>query len=193
MNQPEYHALEYVDAYLHDALSQREKEQVAAHCEACPICRTALEEARRRQEAMQVLPPVEAPEALVQATLDRIARIPRDAETMDYVGVAGRGRRSNRAGCHAISTITIWPRPPTTSACWGRPSSWPGPRPRSACLLLDPRDAVAVVRRAGADRPDPSEPRQRGPAWPASRPTSSAAARSACNCPIGRRQATNSA
>ena len=40
----------------------------------CPICQVALEEARKRQEAMQALPPVEAPESLVQGTLERIVK-----------------------------------------------------------------------------------------------------------------------
>ena len=54
MINPDDHVLEYVDAWLHDALlSPGDRERVAAHCEACPICRAALEEARRRQEAMQ--------------------------------------------------------------------------------------------------------------------------------------------
>jgi len=75
MINPDDHVLEYVDAYLHDALlSPRDAEQVAAHCEACPICRVALEEARRRQEVMQSLPPIEAPEALVRAALARVDR-----------------------------------------------------------------------------------------------------------------------
>ena len=75
MINPDDHVLEYVDAYVHDALlSPRDAEQVAAHCEACPICRVALEEARRRQEVMQSLPPIEAPEALIRAALERVDR-----------------------------------------------------------------------------------------------------------------------
>ncbi|MGA2256595.1 MAG: MG2 domain-containing protein, partial [Thermoguttaceae bacterium] len=75
MIDPEDHVLEYVDAYLHDALfSPRDREQVAAHCEACPICRVALGEARRRQEAMQSLSPIEAPESLIRAALERVDR-----------------------------------------------------------------------------------------------------------------------
>ncbi len=75
MINPDNHVLEYVDAYVHDALlSPRDREQVAAHCEACPICRVALEEARRRQEIVQSLPPIEAPEALIRAALERVDR-----------------------------------------------------------------------------------------------------------------------
>jgi type II secretory pathway pseudopilin PulG len=75
MIDPEDHVLEYVDAYLHDALpSSHDREQVAAHCAACPICRVALEEARRRQEVMLSLPPIEAPETLIRAALERVER-----------------------------------------------------------------------------------------------------------------------
>lgn len=75
MINPDEHVLEYVDAYLHDALlSPRDAAQVAAHCEVCPICHVALEEARRRQEIMQSLPPIEAPEALIRAALGRVDR-----------------------------------------------------------------------------------------------------------------------
>ena len=68
------HVLEYVDAYLHDVLSAAQGESIAAHCEACAICRAALDEARKRQEIVAALPPVEAPEALIQATLGQIGR-----------------------------------------------------------------------------------------------------------------------
>jgi len=68
------HVLDYVDAYLHDVLTKRDKEQVAAHCQACTICRVALDEARKRLEALQSLPPIEAPDALIQATLERVQR-----------------------------------------------------------------------------------------------------------------------
>ncbi len=75
MIDPNDHVLEYVDAYVDDALlSPRDAEQVAAHCEVCPVCRVALEEARRRQEVMLSLPPIEAPEALIRAALERVDR-----------------------------------------------------------------------------------------------------------------------
>jgi uncharacterized protein YfaS (alpha-2-macroglobulin family) len=74
MINPDDHVLEYVDACLHDALSRQDKEQVLAHCAACPICRVALDEARARQGALQSLPPVEAPEALIRRTMERIER-----------------------------------------------------------------------------------------------------------------------
>jgi type II secretory pathway pseudopilin PulG len=75
MINPDDHVLEYVDAYVHEALlSSRDAEQVAAHCEACPICHVALEEARRRQDVMLSLPPIEAPDALIRAALERVDR-----------------------------------------------------------------------------------------------------------------------
>ena len=74
MINPDEHVLEEVDAYLHGVLSPQDNRQIAAHCESCPICRVALEEARKRQEALQSLPPVEAPEALIRQTLQRIER-----------------------------------------------------------------------------------------------------------------------
>ena len=99
MINPDDHVLEYVDAYLHDALlSRRDAEQVAAHCEACPICRVALEEARRRQEAMQSLPPIEAPEALIRAALERVDRQRVYALEVDSRGIAGGRRRAGPAG-----------------------------------------------------------------------------------------------
>ncbi len=74
MQKSDDHVLEYVDAYLHDVLSRFEQRKVAAHCEVCPICRVALEEARTRFELIQSLPPIEASESLVQRTLQRIER-----------------------------------------------------------------------------------------------------------------------
>ena len=68
------HVLEYVDAYCHDVLSPADARAVAAHCESSAICRAALDEARKRQEIVQSLPPVEASEALIQSTLTRIGR-----------------------------------------------------------------------------------------------------------------------
>jgi alpha-2-macroglobulin-like protein len=72
MLKPDDHVLEYVDAYVHDALVLPEKRLVAAHCEACPICRVALGEARKRLQALSSLPTIEAPEALIRATQRRI-------------------------------------------------------------------------------------------------------------------------
>jgi uncharacterized protein YfaS (alpha-2-macroglobulin family) len=72
MLKPHSHVLEQVDAYLHDVLPVQDAEQVRAHCESCPICRVALEEARTRQQMFAALPPVEASEALIQTTLAQV-------------------------------------------------------------------------------------------------------------------------
>src|SRR5262249_26787651 len=44
------------------------------HCKRCRICETALEEARKRQTALQSVPPVEASENLIQSTLAALDR-----------------------------------------------------------------------------------------------------------------------
>ena len=72
MLSPGDHVLEYVDAYLHEALSRHEARYVEQHCESCRICQVALEEAQQRLEAMKSLPVVEASEELIQATRQRI-------------------------------------------------------------------------------------------------------------------------
>lgn len=66
------HVLDYVDDYLYDLLSPRDAELLEAHCERCRICKVALEEARKRQAALEALPAVEPGETLVRQTLDRI-------------------------------------------------------------------------------------------------------------------------
>ena len=66
------HAIELVDAYLHEALPRYDAAWVERHCESCPVCKVALDEARRRQAALAALPPSEASEQLVQATLKHI-------------------------------------------------------------------------------------------------------------------------
>lgn len=69
---PKDHVVDYVDAYLHRLLSQEETRFVETHCEQCPICKLALEEARERFAAMQTLPALEAGEDLIAATQGRI-------------------------------------------------------------------------------------------------------------------------
>ncbi len=68
------HALEYVDAFLHEALSVQQAEAVERHCERCPVCKVALEEARKRQAALAAVPTCEASESLVRNTLKRVAQ-----------------------------------------------------------------------------------------------------------------------
>jgi type II secretory pathway pseudopilin PulG len=74
MLHPHEHVLDYVDAYLHGALARRETALVREHCAACRICAVALEEAERRQRALALAPRVEASEALIQHTCERIGR-----------------------------------------------------------------------------------------------------------------------
>jgi len=66
------HVLEYVDAYLHEVLSPLDAEIVEQHCDRCPVCKVALDEARKRFAALATVPTVEAPERLVRATIERI-------------------------------------------------------------------------------------------------------------------------
>ncbi len=70
---PDEHMLDYVDAYLHEALSTEDARTLAEHCDTCPICSVALEEARHRREAMGTLPAVEASEELIRTTQLRIS------------------------------------------------------------------------------------------------------------------------
>jgi hypothetical protein len=69
---PNEHVLEYVDDYLHEALEPAEAATLEGHCEACRICKTALEEARKRFAALQAVPTCEPSGGLIQATLARI-------------------------------------------------------------------------------------------------------------------------
>jgi hypothetical protein len=67
------HVLDHVDDYLHAALGPADAVHLEQHIEVCPICKVALEEARKRQAAYASLPPCEAPERLIQATLKSVA------------------------------------------------------------------------------------------------------------------------
>jgi uncharacterized protein YfaS (alpha-2-macroglobulin family) len=66
------HALDLVDPYLHEALEPADAEWVESHCESCPVCKVALEEARKRFAVLATVPASEASEQLVQTTLERI-------------------------------------------------------------------------------------------------------------------------
>ena len=71
---PGDHVVDYVDAYLHEALALDEMRYVREHGDKCPICRLALEEAQRRLQAVHSLPPVEATESLIQRAEQRIGQ-----------------------------------------------------------------------------------------------------------------------
>jgi hypothetical protein len=66
------HVVAFVDDYLHDVLDARDAAYVEQHCEACRICKPALEEARKRLAALSTLPALEPSHQLIQATLQRI-------------------------------------------------------------------------------------------------------------------------
>ncbi len=74
MLNPHNHVLEYVDAYLHDLLPAADAKALEKHCATCKICQVALQEARRRFDALQSLPVVEASESLIRATQSKIDR-----------------------------------------------------------------------------------------------------------------------
>jgi hypothetical protein len=74
MFKPDDHVLDHVDDYLHDVLATDETAFVERHCESCPICKVALEEARKRFATLETLPTCEASEQLVRATLQNIDR-----------------------------------------------------------------------------------------------------------------------
>src|SRR5262249_4749132 len=77
MFRPNDHVLDYVDDYLHKVLASADAGYVERHCDTCRICQVALEEARRRFAAFETLPPTEASQPLIQATLERIDRYER--------------------------------------------------------------------------------------------------------------------
>lgn len=62
------HMLQFVDAYLHDALDPTTASKVEEHCATCPICQVALDEARKRYAALKLLPACEAGEELISRT-----------------------------------------------------------------------------------------------------------------------------
>ena len=141
MIKPDDHVLEYVDAYLHDALlSPRDREQVAAHCEACPICRVALEEARRRQEIMQSLPPIEAPEALIRAALARVDRHRVSQYKWIRAGVLAAAAALVLLGTANIYFYNMAPSP-FDLRVMGQADLLTGAEASLRVLLLDPRDA----------------------------------------------------
>jgi hypothetical protein len=78
MQQPYEHVLDFVDDYVHGALSASEALYVERHCESCRICKVALEEAHKRQAAFQTLPAVEPSERLVPDTLAYIDKKDRE-------------------------------------------------------------------------------------------------------------------
>ncbi len=85
------HVADRVDDYMHGLLDAFHRAEVERHCEACPACKTALEDARRRLAALQAAPPLEASETLVQNTLRKVGahRTDRKARWRRFVMIAG--------------------------------------------------------------------------------------------------------
>lgn len=159
MIRPDDHVLDYVDAYVHDALlTPADRQRVAAHCEACPICRVALAEARRRQEAMQSLPPVEAPETLIRTALGRVDRyrIVRYKWIRATVFVAAAVLLV--LGAANLYVYNMVPSP-WDLRVMGQTDLLPGANAAIRVLLVDARDAApradvpVEIELAGADRP----------------------------------------
>ena len=66
------HVIEYVDAFLHDALDADDATFVEQHCDDCSICSAALDEARNRLELINTVPHSEASDSLIRSTIDSI-------------------------------------------------------------------------------------------------------------------------
>ncbi|MBM4070510.1 MAG: hypothetical protein FJ271_16375 [Planctomycetes bacterium] len=66
------HILEEADCYFHDVLNGFEKRYVEEHAERCPVCKVALDEARKRFEALMAMPACEAAGELIQAAIQKV-------------------------------------------------------------------------------------------------------------------------
>ena len=75
MLNPSEHVLDYVDDYLHEALSADNAEAVEQHCEGCSICGAAMAEARKRLDAVTSVPSTEISGLLVKQTMEHIERV----------------------------------------------------------------------------------------------------------------------
>ena len=105
---PDNHVLDHVDAYVHHALSPPDADEVRRHCSECAACWTALEDARRRKDAILVLPPLEASEELIQRTERRIESHERQAPQQASSGTRSFGKRfSYSAGLAAVILAVI--------------------------------------------------------------------------------------
>jgi alpha-2-macroglobulin-like protein len=90
---PDAHVADLVDDYLHGLLDAFIRAEVERHCDACPACKAALEDARRRLVALQAAPPTEASETLVQNTMRKVDayRLDRKVRWRRFVAIAGGG------------------------------------------------------------------------------------------------------
>jgi hypothetical protein len=103
MSQSTEHIAELVDAFLNDGLAEEQARRVEAHCQECPACAATLQEARRCRALLNGVPANEAPETLIQQTLqfvevdaarsrkrrERIRRFLYAAAALLPIGVAG--------------------------------------------------------------------------------------------------------
>jgi uncharacterized protein YfaS (alpha-2-macroglobulin family) len=69
MIRPEDNILDFVDDYVHGLLEPDDAQRVREYCETTRLGAVALEEAQRRREALQALPPSEAAESLIRRTV----------------------------------------------------------------------------------------------------------------------------
>ena len=74
MIKPNEHVLDYLDAYLHKVLKDKDVALLEEHCASCRVCQVALEEARKRFDALESLPVLEVSDQLLQATQAKIDR-----------------------------------------------------------------------------------------------------------------------
>ncbi len=66
------HVADLADDYVHRLLNANRAAEVERHCAACPACQAAVDDARRRLDALRAEPPAEASEKLVRKTIGRI-------------------------------------------------------------------------------------------------------------------------
>ena len=126
---PGGHVAELADDFVHRLLDAGRAAEVERHCAGCPACKAAVDDARRRLDALRAEPPIEASEELVRKTVGAI-----DAHRK------ARRRRFRRfswpapAGCWprpwpfwfgCTSRITTSPPLPTTSSSSASASCWP--------------------------------------------------------------------
>ncbi len=105
------HVLDHVDAYLHGVLTRAEAATVERHCAKCPICKVAMEEARKRFTAMRALPVLEPPEELISATQGKIAEAPKFVFTRAAAGLAVAAAAALILACVHIYYATLSPSP----------------------------------------------------------------------------------
>ena len=88
---PGGHVADLADDFVHRLLDAGRAAEVERHCAACPACKAAVDDARRRLAALQAEPSVEAPEQLVQKTIGKVQahQKSRKRRWRLFVGAAG--------------------------------------------------------------------------------------------------------